>query len=246
MIASASSSDRRLAIDVTGAQAKVDARLVAIHREHREARHGRRQRLRAAHAAEPRGQDPASARIAGKMRARTGAESLVRALHDALRADVDPGARRHLAVHHQSLAVELVEMLPGRPVRHEIRVRDQHARRIHVRAENADRFSGLHEQRLVVLEAAQDRENRVESFPVARGFAYSAVDDELVGVLRNFRVEVVLQHPERRFGQPAAAIQHLAAWRAHDARAGGHRSSFCIHGLRGYRALPRWHTPRVR
>ncbi len=57
-------------------------------------------------------------------------EGLVGALHDALRADVDPGAGRHLAVHHQPLAIELVEVLPGRPVRHEVGVGDQHARRV--------------------------------------------------------------------------------------------------------------------
>ena len=39
-------------------------------------------------------------------------EGLVGALHDALAADVDPRAGRHLAVHHQALAVELVEVLP--------------------------------------------------------------------------------------------------------------------------------------
>jgi hypothetical protein len=36
-----------------------------------------------------------------------------------------------------------VEVLPGRPVRHEVRVGDQHARRVHVRAENTDRLAGL-------------------------------------------------------------------------------------------------------
>ena len=49
-------------------------------------------------------------------------EGLVSALHDALRADIDPGAGRHLAVHHESLAVELVEMLPGAPAWHEVGV----------------------------------------------------------------------------------------------------------------------------
>ena len=67
-------------------------------------------------------------------------------------ADVDPRAGRHLAVHHQALAIELVEVLPGRPVRHEVGVGDQHARRVGVGAEHADRLARLHQQRLVVLE----------------------------------------------------------------------------------------------
>ena len=80
-------------------------------------------------------------------------EGLVGALHDALGADVDPRAGGHLAVHHQALAVELVEVLPRRPLRHEVRVGDQHARRIGVRAEHADRLARLDQQRLVVVRA---------------------------------------------------------------------------------------------
>ncbi len=90
-------------------------------------------------------------------------EGLVGALHDALAADVDPGAGGHLAVHHQALAIELVEVLPGRPVRHQVRVGDQHARRVGVGAEDADRLARLHQQRLVVLKLAQALEDRLSS-----------------------------------------------------------------------------------
>ena len=79
-------------------------------------------------------------------------EGLVGALDDALAADVDPGARGHLAVHHQAQAIELVEVLPGRPVRHQVGVGDQHARRVGVGPEHADRLARLDEQRLVVAE----------------------------------------------------------------------------------------------
>ena len=130
-------------------------------------------------------------------------EGLVGALHDALRADVDPGARGHLAVHRQTLAIELVEVLPGGPVRHEVRVRDQHARRIAVGAEHADGFPRLHEQRLVVLEVPQAVADRVEVLPGARRAPDAAVHDELVRVLGDVGVEVVHQHPERRLRQPA-------------------------------------------
>ena len=60
---------------------------------------------------------PASRRqmLAARLR-----EGFVCALNDSLRADVDPGAGRHLAVHHQPLAIEFVEMFPGRPFRHEV------------------------------------------------------------------------------------------------------------------------------
>ena len=130
-------------------------------------------------------------------------EGLVGALHDALAADVDPRARRHLAEHHQALAVELVEMLPGRPVRHEVGVGDQHARRVGVGAEDADRLARLHQQRLVGLELAQRRDDAVEALPVARRAADAAIDDELVRPLGDLGIEVVHQHAQRRLGQPA-------------------------------------------
>ena len=110
-------------------------------------------------------------------------EGLVGALHDALRADIDPRAGRHLAVHHQALAVELVELVPGRPVRHEVGVGDQHARRVGVGAEHADRLAGLDEQRLVVAERPQRGDDAVEALPVARRPADAAIDDQFAGLL---------------------------------------------------------------
>ncbi len=82
---------------------------LAFDRQHRCAGHGRRQRLRAAHAAETGGENPAARQIAVVMPAADFDEGLVGALNDALRADIDPRAGRHLAVHHQALAIELVE-----------------------------------------------------------------------------------------------------------------------------------------
>src|SRR6266568_8934435 len=110
-------------------------------------------------------------------------EGLVSALHDALATDVDPGARRHLAVHHQALAIELVEVIERRPMRDEIRVRDQHAWRIRMGAENADRFAGLNQQRLVSLEITQRSNDPVKALPVARGAADAAINDELARAL---------------------------------------------------------------
>ena len=136
-------------VDVAGAQAEFDAGGAAFDREHRRAGECRRERLRPAHAAQARGQDPLARKVAAEVLAAHLDEGLVGALHDALRADIDPGARGHLAVHHQALAIELVEMVPGRPVRHEVRVGDQHARRVGMGAKDADRLARLDEQRLV-------------------------------------------------------------------------------------------------
>ena len=64
MIASASSRIARLLVEVAGAQAELDAARPAFDGEARGAGHGRGQRLRAAHAAQPRGQDPAAGQAA--------------------------------------------------------------------------------------------------------------------------------------------------------------------------------------
>ena len=109
-----------LHVDIAGAQAELDAAGTALDREARGAGHGRGHWLRPAHAAQPRGQDPAARETAAIMLAAHLDKGLVGTLHDALAPDIDPGSGRHLAVHHQALAIELVEMLPGRPFRHQV------------------------------------------------------------------------------------------------------------------------------
>ncbi len=126
---------------------------LALDGQHRGAGHGGGQRLRPPMPPRPAVRIQRPREIAAVVAAAHLDEGLVGALHDALRADVDPGARRHLAVHHQALAIELVEMVPGRPVRHEVGVGDQHARRVGVGLEHADRLARLDQQRLVRLRA---------------------------------------------------------------------------------------------
>ena len=143
--------------------------------------HGRGQRLRAAHAAEPGGEHEPALERAAEVLARRLREGLVRALQDALGADVDPGAGRHLAVHHQALAVELVEVLPGGPGGHEHGVRDEHARRVGVGAE--DRPPACRTARAASRRSPSSRSaahDGVEALPVARGLADAAVDDEVL------------------------------------------------------------------
>ncbi len=129
-------------------------------------------------------------------------ERLVRALQDALRADVDPRAGGHLAVHRQALGLELAELGPGRPVADQVGVGDQHARRPLVRAEHADRLARLHQQRLVVGERLEGADDRVVRLPAAGRLAGAAVDDEVFGALGHLGIEVVHQHAHRRLGLP--------------------------------------------
>ena len=156
---------RGLPVEIAGAQPHLDARRLAFDGETRRAGHDRRERLRAAHAAKPGGQDPLAREIAAVMLAADFDEGLVGALNDALAADVDPGAGGHLAVHHQALAIELVEMFPVGPMRHQIGIGDQHARRVGMGAEYADRLARLHQQRLVALQPLQVSRRCGRSFP---------------------------------------------------------------------------------
>ena len=146
-----------LPVEITGPQPHLDAARLALDRKHRRAGHRRGQRLGAAHAAEPRRQDPLAREAAAVMTPAHLDKRFIGPLHDALAADVDPRSGRHLAEHHQPLPVQFVEVIERRPVRHQVRIRDQHARRIGMGAENADRLARLHHQRLVAPRACAAR-----------------------------------------------------------------------------------------
>ena len=139
------------------------------------------------------------------MPARELRESLVGALKDALGADIDPAAGRHLAVHRQAAILEITEVVPGRPCRHEEGIGDDDARRPRVRSEDGNGFARLHDECLVVLQPPQRLDDRIECLPAARRPAAAAVDDEIVGTLGDLRIEIVHQHPERRLLRPRFA-----------------------------------------
>jgi hypothetical protein len=142
-------------------------------------------------------------------------EGFVGALEDALRADVDPAAGRHLAVHRQAAVFEVAELVPRGPGRHEQRIGDDDARRPRVGPEHRDRFARLHDQGLVVIEAAEGRHDGVERRPAAGSATRTAVNHQIVGAFGHLRIEVVHQHSERGFLRPALTRNRRAA-RRHD------------------------------
>src|SRR5690349_24977979 len=145
----------RLAIAVAGRKALVDARLVDVDAKERGAIHCRGEGLRPAHSAKAGREHESSRETSAEVLARDRAERLVRTLQDSLRADVNPRASGHLAVHDQAGALQPAEVIPIRPAPHEVAVRDQHTRRPRVRAKDADGLTALYEQRLVVREPFQ-------------------------------------------------------------------------------------------
>ena len=61
-----------------------------------------------------------------------------------------------------------MKFVPVGPVAHQVRIGDQHARRIVMRAKNADRFARSDQQRLVVFKRFERPHNGVERFPASR------------------------------------------------------------------------------
>ncbi len=182
-----------------------DASLVDLDVEAHALVHLDRERLRAAHAAHPSGQDEPALQGTAEVLPRARRERLVRTLDDPLRADVGPATGRHLPVHREAESLELVERLPVGPLRHEVRVRDQDPRRVPMRPEDRHGLAALHDERLVVPKALERFDDAVERIPVPRSLPRAAVDDELVRLLRV--LEVVLEHAQDRFLAPALAPQ---------------------------------------
>ena len=98
-------------------------------------------------------------------------EALVRALQDSLRADVDPRSGGHLPVHREALVFEAAELVPVRPIGHQVGVGDQHPRRPLVGAHDADRLARLDEHRLVALERGERAQHRPVRIPRTGGAA---------------------------------------------------------------------------
>ena len=210
-------------VEVAARDAALEARAVDLHDQACRAVHGGRERLRAPHPPAAPCQDPAARERSVEVPRRDGGEGFVGSLEDPLRADVDPRARRHLAVHRQAEPLEAAELVRRGPARNEVRVGDQNSRGHGVGAEDADRLPRLNAEGLVVLQILERRDDRLEAFPAPCGAARAAVHDQPVGIFGDLRIEVVHQHPERRLLVPAAAPELRAARRAHRSRPrGGH------------------------
>ena len=207
---------RALPVEVLRLQPPLDPVRIDLHGQDHAVVHGGGEGLGAAHAAEARGEDQPALEAPPEVLARRFRKGLVGALQDALGADVDPGARGHLAVHHQALAIELVEVVPGGPVGHQHRVGDQHPRRVLVGLEDPHRLARLHEEGLVVAEGAQLAHDGVEAFPVARRLADATVDHEVLRPLGDLGVEVVHEHAQGRLLLPGAAGERRPARGAYD------------------------------
>ena len=115
-------------------------------------------------------------------------ERLVGALQDPLRADVDPRAGRHLAVHHQALAPRARGSAPTSPTcRRGSSSRSARAARRRAcgtRRPACPTARAASRRRSSALQLAHDH---VERLPDARRLAGAAVDDEVLRAARRPR-----------------------------------------------------------
>ena len=169
------------------------------------------QRLGPTHPAAPAGEGEGAGQRPAEVPVGDGRERLERALDDALRADVDPRPGRHLPVHGQPERLQTTEVRPGGPLRHEVGVGDEHARRPLVGLQDPDGLAGLHEQGLVVGERRERADDAVVARPVPGRPTRAAVDDEVVGALGDLGVEVVHEHAQRGLGLPRPGGERGAA-----------------------------------
>ena len=106
-----------LLVEVAGLEPAPDALGVDLDAERDPVVHGHRQRLRAAHAAEPGGERDRPGERAAEAPPRDLGEALVGALDDPLAADVDPRAGGHLPVHRQPELPRAAGTRPSSPTR---------------------------------------------------------------------------------------------------------------------------------
>ena len=155
-------------------------------------------------------------------------EGLVRALQDALRADLNPAARRHLAVHRQAAVFQIAEFLQV-----------AHAGTIRALAMMTRGAQGCVRKTATGFPDCTTRVSSCSSrcsvatmaskaVQAARGAARSAVDDEIVGTFGDLGVEVVHQHAKRGFLRPSLAGDRRASRRADMAAEGAHRAEVCV------------------
>ena len=190
-------------IDVAGLEPPLDAVRIDLDDDGHAVVHGHGQRLGPAHASEPGRQGQAAPERAAEMPPGRLGQGLIGPLQDALRPDVDPAAGGHLAVHGQAQRFEAPELVPVGPLGDHHGIGDEDARRLGMGFEHGHGLARLHDERLVVLELLQAGDDGPVGLPVPGGLSGAAVDDELGGLLGHLGVEIVHEHPQRRFLGPA-------------------------------------------
>ncbi len=116
------------------------------------------------------------------------------AVDDALRTDVHIRASRHLSVLAHTHGVHALPVVGLRVVGNHHSIGHHYARSVPVRGEKSQRMSAVHHERLLVGHLGEIFHHQTVLCPVLEDGSVAAVDDQFVRMLRNARVEVVLNH----------------------------------------------------
>jgi hypothetical protein len=198
--------DRRLLVDIAAAQAEVDAALLALDVQAAGAGKGGRQRLRAAHAAQAGGEDPAA-----RPGCRRSAACRLRQRSRRCPARC-PGCRCRSSCRRSSGRTSsgpcgrAREVFPGGPLGHQVAELASSTRGASAWVRNTPTGLPLCTSRVSSGRSWRRLfEDGLEAVPVARGLADAAVDHQRVGVFGHLGVQVVLQHAVGGFDQPVGA-----------------------------------------
>ena len=108
-----------------------------------------------------------------------------------------------------------------------------------MRGEHANWFAGLDEECFIVTEHREARADGVERLPASHRAAGTPVHHEILRAFRHFRVEIVHEHAERCFLDPATARNRGTARRTHhpgchtNAFSATSAATFSMSGVRG-------------
>ena len=104
-------------------------------------------------------------------------KSLVSALNNSLRTDINPGSGCHLAIHGQTFFFQVPEHFPITPAGYQVGVGDQDTGRFIMGAKNPNRFAALDQQGFVVFQSFERLDNSFITVPVAGCFTCPTIDN---------------------------------------------------------------------
>ena len=84
-----------------------------------------------------------------------------------------------------------------------------------MRGEHRNRFSRLDEQGLIWFKLLEGVQNRFKAGPIAGSFANASIHHKVFRSLRDFRIQVVLDHPVGSLNQPILAGEFIASGSTH-------------------------------
>ena len=115
-------------------------------------------------------------------------------VHYSLRTDIHVGAGGHLAILAHAQGVKPLPIIRLGVVRYDHSVGHHHPRRIFMAWEQAERMAGVHHQRLLVSHGGKVLHGQQVLRPILENRSVAAVDYEFVRMLRNPRIQIVLDH----------------------------------------------------